>query len=513
MYCDVLDELIIPKIWCCFYIKEQFIKLLCLKNQVLSSVLLVGKLSNYNIMEGFMLKTKENNTNLFKISDYKSSRYNWCCTYDSNCLLLNTLSWKIYKIKKSIFSYLQNMDTPSFDISINEMKVLIKEGLLVKNDIKEELIMHHYINMSKYDRDLKVTIVPTEACNFRCVYCYQNHETGHMNDESEEKIKLFFKNNVRKYNSVNIEWFGGEPLLQKERVIRISQYIKQCAIENHVPIVGSMTTNGYYLDYSTFEKLVSNNILYYQITLDGPREIHDRQRPLASGKGTYDVITSNLNEIKNKFKKKHVKIAIRINVSKENSEYIEKFLFELDQRFGSDKRFIFLLETVKDWGGNSIKQLESSLFANRNQLNDLLSSEDHNFKFTLYDEVNESLSNRMCHSYKSSGFVLNYDAEVYKCAKAMYENNTIKELNKVGELTINGKLIIDEIKNSQWMSQECIKEECENCCWLPACITMHCPLTDILNKQPKCLYKDNGMNLYNMVVNAYKNNKFIEIGK
>jgi uncharacterized protein len=449
------------------------------------------------------------------LEQYKPSKYNWYYSFNSTYLILNTLSWKIYKLDKSIYYFLkekEKLNSNDFNYK-NILNILLQEGLLQLNTIDENMLMYYKINIAKYDSQLNVTIIPTEECNFRCVYCYQDHKMGSMDDNVEKKVIKFFNKNIRKYKSINIEWFGGEPLLQKDRVIRIAQSVKLAGSKNHVPVVASMTTNGYLLDLETFEKLTKQNILYYQITLDGLQKIHDRTRPHVSGKGTYNKIIKNLLEIKEYSQNRYFRIAIRVNVNKTNCKYIEPFLEELKQHFNNDRRFIFFIETVKDWGGKSIIKMKDDLFQFKHQLNDFLSNEVIS-SLPMYDEFFESISSRMCHSSKANGFVINYDGGIYKCAKAMYEDEDVQRINKIGTLNINGSIQVDERNDSQWLVLKDVNYECLSCCLLPACIILHCPLSSVKKQTRMCLYKDVGNQWINgYIYNAYRNKKYIKIGE
>ena len=64
------------------------------------------------------------------------------------------------------------------------------------------------------------------------------------------------------------------------------------------PLISSMTTNGYFLDCATFEKLSAYNLIDIQITIDGLKQTHDMQRVLKDGSPTFDKIINNLIEIK-----------------------------------------------------------------------------------------------------------------------------------------------------------------------------------------------------------------------
>ena len=69
-----------------------------------------------------------------------------------------------------------------------------------------------------------------------------------MNDEVLNSILNYIEKNSSNYSSVNINWFGGEPLLAFSQ---IEQFMMQCiniCEKNHLSLVGAATTNGYLLD-------------------------------------------------------------------------------------------------------------------------------------------------------------------------------------------------------------------------------------------------------------------------
>jgi uncharacterized protein len=59
---------------------------------------------------------------------------------------------------------------------------------------------------------LGLIILPTEACNFRCVYCYETFEHGKMNPILVQALKKFITSRISDLSSLSISWFGGEPL-------------------------------------------------------------------------------------------------------------------------------------------------------------------------------------------------------------------------------------------------------------------------------------------------------------
>ena len=84
---------------------------------------------------------------------------------------------------------------------------LNRQGILLdENEVKEKVSEIK----AYFDRVLVLTIMPTEACNFRCVYCYEDHENITMKTDIVVGIERFLEKNYAKYNHISISWFGGE---------------------------------------------------------------------------------------------------------------------------------------------------------------------------------------------------------------------------------------------------------------------------------------------------------------
>ena len=113
------------------------------------------------------------------------------------------------------------------------------------------------------------------------------------------------------------------------------------------PFTASMTTNGFLLDIDNFKKLLKCNVIYYQITIDGTKDIHDIQRPHSELKiSTYDRIINNLKHIKDEIRSGMFKITIRSNFSRFHLNRIDEYKQTFYKLFGDDKRFQFFVRPV-----------------------------------------------------------------------------------------------------------------------------------------------------------------------
>lgn len=173
----------------------------------------------------------------------------------------------------------------------------------------------------------QVLLAPTYTCNLACLYCYENGIKHKKDLISKEVVDAFFEHIARHYQGQKpfITLFGGEALQASVRQMEMIDYIVKKAASGGYAI--SAVTNGYdlkeYLDI-----LQQAKITELQVTLDGPKPIHDLRRPTAGGQGTYDRIMEGLTEAINR----GIPINLRTVVDKTNFESLVTLAEDLDQR-------------------------------------------------------------------------------------------------------------------------------------------------------------------------------------
>ena len=245
-------------------------------------------------------------------------------------------------------------------------KFLMDKGFLVDEEIDEDAVEREEIERAKNnDGKLGLIIMPTDDCNFRCPYCYEDHEKRYMSKEYLDKIAKFVDKNIHKYEGLKVEWFGGEPLLQLDSVIYLSEKLMNICKSHKRPFIAGMTTNGYYLTADVFQRLRKLHFLGYQITLDGLAQSHDKQRFLVNGEGSWNVIVKNLRDIRDTPCRGFTNIAIRSNFTADMLDTANEFLLFLKKEFGNDRRFHYFIRTVADFGGERIHKMDKQLIKDR----------------------------------------------------------------------------------------------------------------------------------------------------
>ncbi len=159
-----------------------------------------------------------------------------------------------------------------------------------------------------YKRNLGVVLKTVERCNIDCSYCYMFN----MGDNtylkrpvyiSKQMIKAtaqFLKEGcaAEKIDHLVLEYHGGEPLMQgKDEFDEMCSYF-QSELQDAVEVEMVMQTNGMLLD-DDWLKLARKYHIGFGMSLDGPKEYHDKYRIDKRGKGTYDKVIEKLKYAQN----------------------------------------------------------------------------------------------------------------------------------------------------------------------------------------------------------------------
>lgn len=147
----------------------------------------------------------------------------------------------------------------------------------------------------------------TENCNLRCKYCvfsgiyegFRSHSFKRMSfDIAKNSVDRFIDhaNSLTEKSfsqSPVISFYGGEPLLEFDLVKKVVEYVKSKGFNT----LFNITTNGTLLNDEIIKFLVTNNFMI-SVSLDGSKELHDKNRVFANGSGSYDVVYNNIMKLK-----------------------------------------------------------------------------------------------------------------------------------------------------------------------------------------------------------------------
>ena len=306
--------------------------------------------------------------------------------------------------------------------------------------------MHPKIQLALDPNYLGLIILPTEKCNFRCTYCYEDFDNKRIDKKVVDGIKKLLSNRSSNLKMLNIEWFGGEPLLTKDILFDILYHARNLEKKYGFLFSSSMTTNGYLLDRDMILNLSKLGITCYQISFDGFRDYHNIKRFINHPKGSFDRIWKNINtfnHLRAMGDVKNGKITLRLHLHSDNQSSLLE-LADLINKSLDPKFFNVFIKNIAHLGGKNDKNFEAVdnetdySVQRHNELNKkLIKFQKNNL---MPDELN------ICYAAMPNTFVIRSDGSLAKCTVALKNPK-----NHLGYLTQSGTFDFDSENCTPWL--------------------------------------------------------------
>lgn len=325
-------------------------------------------------------------------------------------------------------------------------------GFIVDDDFDE---LENIISLSKYIDNKNdyyhIIINPTLSCNFNCWYCYEEKSNkSRMTFDTLNRIKKFITYISTKNVDIAISFFGGEPLLMFENIIKsvIDHTCSECNKKNCKYTI-SFTSNGYLINENIVNYLKDKRVINFQITLDGSRELHDKTRHNKNS-GSYDIILNNIKLLVSN----NINVTVRINYTDANLHTLNKIADDFISKFTLDslKNIIFSFHQV--WQNKNI---------NLNyEINEVINYFNKKGMFTripIFDNVRNS-----CYGDKRNSVIINYNGDLFKCTAIDFINH-----KRDGYINEEGMLIWENNSLNNRLNSKFKNKPCLSCRILPIC--------------------------------------------
>lgn len=399
----------------------------------------------------------------------KFSKYNIVVEREEGIVLYNSLSQGFVKIKKepdlSRFKALLKEET--LDSNDPMVSALYQRGYVVDEDLDEFEFAKQVIKKDYEDLSAAffLMLYLTEQCNFRCIYCPQEHIDIKISEETLESVYKHIEKNVESggYKYVTICLFGGEPLLELKKLVPFLEKVTKLKEKYpDINIIHKIVTNGYLLTSEVYEKMVKNNVKYYQITLDGFAESHNKTRPRVDGEATWNKIVEHLRYI-NSVEDDAI-VDLRANFNSENESSMIEFSNWVKENF-NEKKIKLSLCPVTKFSDN----VDDNLLGDENSIK-AKEIQEHILK-TSEEKMHNSELARMTYACKCAdkGFYsLMANGRFSKCEQSYGDAYTC------GYLNADGDFVYDD-DTEFWYNDPEI-EDCKNCIIYPLCAARACPM-------------------------------------
>lgn len=300
----------------------------------------------------------------------------------------------------------------------------------------------------------------TDKCNLNCVYCYASggdydRITNDMSFDTFEKALDDAKDVIDQTRPFRFEFFGGEPLMNREVIEKVLEWEKS---QSHTdkPIINRISTSLSFLTPELEDALVTGNFIL-SVSLDGTRETQNAQRPFKSGGGTYDEIIKNITRMKERAP--HLVTVARITAYK-NAGHLSEEIEELRKLNIFDYCSVYSAAIEDDDGGKlyMTDEYRESYLKFAASYNDYLEDDENIFKGCL--ELNRYISHILSgttalnHCRAGSGYyTLSPDSSVHPCHRFIGDE----------DMAIEGGLPAIESTPEFWRKTVLDRDDCAKC--------------------------------------------------
>ena len=394
----------------------------------------------------------------------KFSFYNEAFEADGKKYLYNIFSTALIEIDDILYDAIKTSSITK--VSKEYIEPMISMHFIVNDDVDEYEEYLYFYNSVRYGRAakiLQIIFIPSFNCNLRCPYCMQGLEKEHKTIDKYginaivefiRKRVLESRENGVSIEKLNISLFGGEPLIAKKSIYEFCDRVKETANKLSCGVNFSMTSNFTLVDDEVIEFIKKYDIIT-QVSIDGTKEQHDKSRIGVGGKGTYDVILSNMKKLNEQGLKDH--LVVRLNIDKNNINDAEEIMAAVAQ-YSEDVYFGF----VDNFKGSN--DSFSECISNQDYADIINSRLAEIYQKYGYPVPKPFGKMPPCSLNTENRFIIDSDLNVYKCEVIInHKEARAGYLEKDGTFVPSGSYF-SQMGHTPERNPECIK-----CKLLPLC--------------------------------------------
>ncbi len=386
-------------------------------------------------------------------NNYKKSKFNIFTKYkDNEIIIFNTLSGSIGKFNQDTYNrYIENSLTEA------EINVLLKKGILISYDFDEKKKIDNDRYVGIKDSSLKhFRIWTTSACNARCYYCFEKGiEPIMMSSHVADNVIDFISKTLQKGDTLKIEWFGGEPLLNSQIIDYIYFKLKGICLEKKCITHNTIISNGSLISQELATKLKKDwDIELIQITLDGFDGDYN------SIKNYYEPSKHNFYNVINSIKylaNEGIHVTIRMNYDTHNYSSLVELINYLHNELKDYSNISYYVYPV--WSSID-EQVEGSFCSTTEADLNLLNLFDlliRNKMGTARKIARLNYKKQACQAWSENSLTILPDGKITKCCESY--NQIIGDVWR----GITNKELFD-----YWVDYR-LDNKCCDCVYLPLC--------------------------------------------
>ena len=285
----------------------------------------------------------------------QKSKYTYRLDNGDTVYFMNGISQEFIKVSKNQaeqVEYLLENEEECRETFPTFYKKMYEKCFITDSHVHEIELLKAKYEQVKQPHLFRLMVLPTYQCNLRCWYCTQEHNDLYITPETVEKLKRLIDKVMADSEIHNfvLSWFGGEPVLGYDTIIELSSYAKEQCEKHGKYFTSDLTTNSTLLNQERISKLISLGVKSFQITIDGPKRLHDTIKCLDQG-SAFEKAMENIEYIA----QNGVYCAVRFNYTHKNL-FPEEIAADLKAHLTSEarKNCQFMLYKVWQEDSNSI---------------------------------------------------------------------------------------------------------------------------------------------------------------
>jgi uncharacterized protein len=253
-----------------------------------------------------------------------------CYVYDVNTNQILKIPVLVYKMLGDWDKYQQTEILEKYLVNhtlkaVKHAVKLIRDIQEVEGFLKPKTVKNIGHNITKdvlknmlQNKLNKLVLNLTDNCNLNCNYCMRSSILCPPSSDMPleiafEAINYLYEHGKESKGPVEISFYGGEPLLNFEVLKKTVEYAESKFGKSGINFI--LASNGVILEQGEIDYLFTHDFLI-NISLDGPKHIHDKHRITLTGKGSYDSVIDNLKKLSKRYgKKSKEKLGILITLT------------------------------------------------------------------------------------------------------------------------------------------------------------------------------------------------------
>lgn len=278
---------------------------------------------------------------------YQNNGYN--IVLDVNSGAIHLVDELVYELIPFLEVYYKNGKTKEeiAEAAANQKKQIsadeLKEALEEIESLVEAEMLYTEDEYEAYITDFKKRETVVKAlclhiahdCNLACKYCFAEEGEYHgrrelMSFEVGKKALDFLVANSGNRINLEVDFFGGEPLMNFDVVKDLVQYGRSLEEKNHKKFRFTLTTNGVLLNDDIME-FANKEMANVVLSIDGRKEVHDFMRPFRKGQGSYDLIVPKFQKLAES--REQMNYYVRGTFTRNNLDFAEDVLHLADLGF------------------------------------------------------------------------------------------------------------------------------------------------------------------------------------